>query len=102
MKKLNINVNENNQLVINDMVINLFDKDEKFNYYKMELKGYSKCVKFWNQLLQQSEKTNFGGNLNEKFSYVAINNDNGNVITFNCPKNEYKNYWIINIDVKNK
>ena len=100
MKTVNIKVNENNQLVINEMVINLFNKDEKFNYYKMELKGYSKCVKFWKQLLQQSTTTNFGGNLTEKFSYVNINNGNGCVITFNCPKNEYKNYWLINIELE--
>ena len=101
MKTLNINVNENNQLVINEMVINLIDNDEKFNYYKMELKGYSKCVKFWKQLLQQSTTTNFCGNINEQFSYICIHNGN-NVITFNCPKNEYKNYYSISIDVKNK
>ena len=66
----------------------------------MELKGYSKCVKFWNQLLQQSTTTNFGGNLNEQLSYLNIKTGKGCVITFNCPKNEYKNYWSINIELE--
>ena len=100
MKTVNIKVNENNQLVINEMVIDLFHKSEKFDHYKMEIKGRAKLIKFWKQLLQQSTTTNFGGNLNEQFSYLNINNGNGCVITFNCPKNEYKNYWSINIELE--
>ena len=101
METTKINVNKNDQLVINEMVINQFAKSENYIHYKLELKGKAKLIKFWNQLLKQATTTNFGGNLNEQFSFITINNNNYS-ITFNCPKNEYKNYYSIGIDVKNK
>ena len=101
MKTLSFNVNENDQLVINEMVIDLFHKSENFNHYRMEIKGYDKLIKFWAQLIKQATKTNFSANLKEKFSYVTIVTDDLE-ITFNCPKNELRNeYYLFTIDLKN-
>lgn len=101
MKELSFNVNENEQLVINKIVIDLFDKCENFNHYKMEIKGRAKLTKFWEQVLEQANKTNFSGKLYEQFSYATIETEDFE-ITFNCPKNEYKNIWQITIDLKIK
>lgn len=100
-EKLNFKVNENDQLIINEIVIDLFHKSENYNHYRMEIKGYDKLIKFWSQLIRQATKTNFSANLKEEFSYVTIVTDDLE-ITFNCPKNELRNeYYLFTIDLKN-
>lgn len=113
MKTLSFNLNENEELVINKMVIDQiytperfidqFNKVENHKYYGLNIKGYAKLTKFWEQVLKQATKTNFGGKLYEPFSYATIVTEDYE-ITFNCPKNycPYNYYIIIDLIIKNK
>lgn len=111
MKTLSFNLNENEELVINKMVIDQIYKPEIFidhvtpienyKYYGLNIKGRDKLTKFWEQVLKQATKTNFGGHLYEQFSYATIVTEDYE-ITFNCPKNycPYTYYIVIDLKIK--